>query len=64
MMDHRGHDYTPTPGADLLRQRDADLARILAGTTTPSPSLLERMVYGPQPLTAASRDLIKIWVEP
>ena len=60
-MDHRGHDFAPTPTPD---DRRADLAAMFAGPNyTPPLAVLEAMVYGPRPLTDASRAVIAEWCE-
>lgn len=56
-MDHRGHDYAPTP---LHDGRRADLVAILNARPADA-AMLERMVYGPEPITADTRAMIAEW---
>lgn len=53
-------------GQDLIdpAARRADLAAIMSSRMfNPDPETLERMVYGPQPLTDASRATIVEWCD-
>lgn len=62
MTDHRGHDYAPTPLHDIDHRRAVELAAMMDARPSDAAAL-ERMVYGPQPLTDGSRSIIAEWCE-